>query len=131
MRFQMPHLPLEFQIPDEWWAEAGMTAGLPEGRAFRSDATAQLVPLVDIEPSTRCPETVRDFRGFERDRLIEILRGIASAASIPPICLLTLREGDRVSHPYHYAILNGHHRFYASIAAGFDLIPAFCRDPEP
>lgn len=31
MRFPYPLLPAEFEIPDEWWTEAGMTAFMLAG----------------------------------------------------------------------------------------------------
>jgi hypothetical protein len=66
MRFSMPHLPGEFEIPDEWLTEAGIVGFQPTDRAYRSTAGAVLVPLTEIEPVARFVTHPKDFRGFDR-----------------------------------------------------------------
>ena len=61
-----------------------------------------------------------DHGGFSRDRMIAVLRGIASQVLIPPIEVDQLLDGDR----YAYRVHSGAHRFYASVAAGFSHVPA-------
>ena len=56
MRFAYPNLPAEFEIPDDWWTEAGMTGFAPSARSYLStDAMARAIPLRDIEPPFRFP----------------------------------------------------------------------------
>ena len=54
MRFPFPRLPGEFEIPDEWLTEAGMTGFTPSASAYPStDPAARAIPLRDIE-AMRC-----------------------------------------------------------------------------
>jgi hypothetical protein len=126
MRFPMPKYPCEFEIPDEWWAEAGMVGFTPSGRrGYRSTAAAMLMPLLAIEPPTQYPETPKDWRGFDRTRLVYVLNGIATGAEIEPVRLVQLPAGDFfVPAQYQYWACDGFHRFYATIAAGFPCLPA-------
>jgi hypothetical protein len=122
MRHPMPNYPCEFEIPDAWLAEAGMDGFTRSASAYRSTAVAVLVPLREIEPPYRVPEL--DWRDFDRSRLISVLKGIATGAEIAPVPLLQLPPGDFPAAPYRYRVRNGFHRFYASIAAGFEQLPA-------
>src|SRR5436190_1563914 len=76
MRFQMPHFPTEFEIPDEWLDEAGFQGFSPASRFFRSSPEAILVPLTAIEPVARFVAHPKDWRGFDRKRLVSVLKGI-------------------------------------------------------
>ena len=117
-------LPAEFEIPDEWWAEAGMTGFVPSGPAYHSTAAAtHVVRLRDMEPPFRFPEHPLDWRGFSHVRLVSILRGIAAGIEIEPVSLVELPPSDVPPAPFRYRVRNGLHRFYASIAAGFDHLP--------
>jgi hypothetical protein len=91
-------------------------------RAYCSAAAAVLAPLREIEPPPRTPE--KDWRGFDRTRLICVLNGIARGAEIDAVPVLKLPSSDLPSRaPYGYRLLDGFHRFYASIAAGFECLP--------
>jgi hypothetical protein len=73
MRFRFPLLPAEFEIPDSWWADAGMTAFCPDAQSYRSTPDAIVVPLREIGPPFRNPDGVRDWYGFDRSRMIRVL----------------------------------------------------------
>jgi hypothetical protein len=122
MRYPMPNYPCEFEIPDGWLHEAGMDGFTRSAPAYHSTTTAVPVSLREIEPPYRTPE--KDWRGFDRARLISVLTGIATGAEIEPVPLLKLPPGDFPAPPYRYRVRNGFHRFYASIAAGFECLPA-------
>jgi hypothetical protein len=125
MRFAMPHYPCEFQIPDEWWAEADMAGFAAIEPSYRSTRDAELVPLPEIEPPYRKITTPHDWCGFDRARLAHILKGFTTGTRIQPVPLLELPPSDLPSRtPYGYRVLDGYHRFYASIAAGFECLPA-------
>lgn len=125
MRFQMPNFPCEFELPDEWWAEAGMDGFRPSAPAYTPNGPAELVALREIEPPSRFPEHPKDWRGFDRVRLISVLKGIAAGAEIEPVPLRQLPEEAFPDFaPYRFRVRNGVHRFYASIAAGFEHLPA-------
>jgi hypothetical protein len=64
MRFLFPLLPAEFEIPDAWWNEAGMSSFTPSGPAYHSTAATHVIPLHVIEPPFRLPEWQRDFTAF-------------------------------------------------------------------
>jgi hypothetical protein len=125
MHFPMPNFPCEFELPDEWLMEAGMVGSRPTGSAYASDHSAILVPLREIEPPFRNLEVPKDWHGFDRVRMVRVLRGIVSGAEIPPVPLRELPEEVFPDlRPYRYRVRDGIHRFYASIAAEFQKLPA-------
>jgi len=125
MRYRFPLLPGEFEIPDQWRADAGMTAFASFGRrAYCSAETAVLVPLREVEPPFRLPECELDGNGFDRLRLISILKGFVAASEIAPVPLICLPSTDFPPAPFRYRVRDGFHRFYASVAAGFECLPA-------
>jgi len=128
MRFRFPLLPGEFEIPDDWWTEAGMSGFVAPGRAYRSTGTAVPVSLREIEPPFRLPECMIDWNGFNRPRLISILKGFVAATEIAPVPLIRLASTDFPPAPFDYRVRNGFHRFYASVAAGFECLSAVIDD---
>jgi len=125
MRYAMPNYPCEFEIPDAWLTEAGMDRFTRTAAAYRSTAAAVPVALCEIEPPYRTPSTPKDWCGFDHDRLVRVLNWIATGAEIEPVPVLKLTASDlRSRAPYGYRVLDGFHRFYASIAAGFECLPA-------
>jgi hypothetical protein len=129
MRFSFPLLPAEFEIPDDWWSEAGMLKFTRGSSAYRSTAaTTHSLALREVEPPFRFPEYSKDFRGFDRARMIHILARIAAGAEIDPVPVLILPAlADISKAPFRYRVLDGVHRFYASVAAGFEQLPAVAR----
>jgi hypothetical protein len=123
MRFPMPNYPCEVEIPDAWLADAGMGGFTRSAAAFRSVRSAVLVPLQEIVPPPRFPTAPKDWHGFDRERLVSLLKGIAAGAEIEPVPLLELPGHDIWPPPYRYRVRDGFHRFYASIAAGFECLP--------
>jgi hypothetical protein len=130
MRHSFPLLPGEFEIPDQWWEEAGMNGFVPLGRAYCATTAAVLVPLREIEPPFRVPESAFDWHGFDHVRLIPILKGFVAGAKIPPVPLIKLPPTDVPHAPFGYRVHNGFHRFYASVAAGYACLPAIIEN-EP
>jgi hypothetical protein len=126
VRYLMPNYPCEFEIPDAWLAEAGFDKFTPSAPAYHSDADGmKLVPLREIEPPYRLCAYAKDWLGFDRARLVDVLKGIVDSANIKPVPLMQLPPGNRlVIVQYRYRVRDGFHRFYASIAAGFEFLPA-------
>jgi ParB-like chromosome segregation protein Spo0J len=62
---------------------------------------------------------LRGYGGFTQDRMVSVLQDIALRREIWPIEII-----EDASGAYRYRLYNGAHRFHASIAAGFSLIPA-------
>ena len=110
-----------FEIPDEWWKEAGLRGFKTYRRAYRPSPpdnadNATIVMLVDnIGVGPRGP-TVSD---FERDRMVSVLDAIRRDQALPPIEVVE-KIGDGCSHRLYH----GRHRLAASIAIGFSLVPA-------
>jgi len=123
MRYRMPNYPCEFEIPDSWLAEAGMDGFSPTALAYRSSADAVLVPLTKIVPPPQYTTSPMDWRGFDRDRLVRLLKGFVIGAKIEAVPLLEIPEVEFAPRPYQYRARDGYHRFYASIAAGFGCLP--------
>jgi hypothetical protein len=123
MRFQMPHFPTEFEIPDEWLDEAGFQGFSPTSRFFLSSPEAILVPLTAVEPVARFVAHPKDWRGFDRKRLVSLLKGIMSGAMIQPVPVTEIPFIDLDPSPYRFRVHDGFHRFYASVAAGFEALP--------
>jgi hypothetical protein len=124
-RFAMPKAPCDFEVPDDWWAEAGMASFEATANCYFHAGVPAVVPLVQIEPPTRNPDVRPEWRGFDRPRLISVLNGIAAGAELPPVPLQVIANGhDFPPAPFIYRVRDGFHRFYASIAAGFTHLPA-------
>jgi hypothetical protein len=127
MRFRFPLLPAEFEIPDSWWADAGMAAFCPGAPSYRSTPDAVLVPLREVEPPFRRPEVMHDGQGFGRARMIRVLSAMVTGAEMPPVPVVALPSADDPASPFAYRVCDGFHRFYASVAAGFEKLPVVFR----
>jgi hypothetical protein len=127
MRFRFPLLPAEFEIPDSWWADAGMAAFCPGAPSYISTPDAIVVPLREIEPPFRNPKVMLDWCGFDRSRMIRVLSWMATGAEIPPVQVVALPPADDPAAPFAYRVCDGFHRFYASVAAGFEMLPVVNR----
>jgi hypothetical protein len=111
-----------FSLPTEWWIEAGMDRfepGADLSYSARPQLASKLYLLAAIEPPRMGQRLRRGHGGFERDRMVAVLRDIALRREIWPI---EIAEG--ASGPYLYSLHHGAHRFHASLAAGFLHIPA-------
>src|SRR5690348_5847933 len=111
--------PVEFEIPDEWWAAADMSGFSPNMSAYRVSSSAEfataIVPVGEIDPPSRVPGK----QWFVRHRMIDVLRGIRAGDELPPVPVHE-PPGQPV---FRYAVRDGMHRLYASAAAGFKFLP--------
>jgi hypothetical protein len=105
-------------VPLDWLLQAGVTDLRPLRRSFRCEVDHTLVALDDIERPMRRPDIVLDANGFGRDRMMRILLGIRADDALPPI---EIERADPGQRPFR--LRAGFHRYYASIALGFPLIP--------
>jgi hypothetical protein len=82
-----------FSIPADWWVESGMDTFERQSASyqFAADPAVLLIPVVDIHPRTMERRQHLTYGGFDRERMINILRGIASHSLIPP------RQQDRAT----------------------------------
>jgi hypothetical protein len=125
--------PIEFEILDDWWSDAGMVDFAPAALAYNAmpppypseamlpdDIPSVLVLLRDIKPIDRNLKGIVGVRLFaSKERLVRILTGIRENIQLPPIQVVEDEEDGHV-----YRLCHGVHRFYASVAAGFTHIPA-------
>ncbi len=129
MCFAMPIYPCEFELPDDWLAQAGWldAAGhrifLPTDTAYHSTPDATPIDLKLIEPLGRYYGYEKDFRGFDRARMVNILSGFVEGDTIEALGAIELPVRDSCQGLFHYRICDGVHRYFASIAAGCCEIP--------
>jgi hypothetical protein len=124
MRYSMPNLPCEFEIPDDWISESGINDFCPRETAYRASTEANLAALPEIVPLPRFNRFPKNWRGFERTRLINLLKGFVAGDSIPPVPVIQLPDsGHLLRLSYRYCIRDGFHRYYGSIIAGFSHLP--------
>lgn len=125
MRFHTPDTTRAFDIPDEWWAFAEMDAFSPSPGSFypyssSGEGDTQVVPLLGIEPPSR-NEGVSPFRKY---KLVPVLLAFSSPeCALPPVEVSCLHN----SGTYQYRVVNGYHRYYASVAVGYTSIPVVVR----
>lgn len=119
MLFSTPNGERTFEIPDEWWIFAEMDRLRTLGRrsyVYRKDLHGiSMVPISEIEPPTEGKMSPR----LTKHRLVPILLAFAtSEVVLPPVRARLTSTG-----PYRMTIVDGVHRYYASVAARFSLIP--------
>lgn len=133
MLFRLPHPPLAFEIPDEWWAEANAVGYVATSQSYRlpshsvSDEVA--VSLSRIAPLLRRPEVSQGCHGFRRQGgldggyggMVDVLRAIVGGIHLQPVKVRVLR--GKSAEGFGFALQDGFHRFYASHAMGFACIP--------
>jgi len=121
MIFTTPLGDLKFEIPDEWWLfvfdEPSVAMSL-KGRPFYpypwQEEDVEVVDIRSVEPPTRAPGQLN----FKKYKLVPTLFAFTS-----PECSLPAIEVSPASGRYAYQVMNGFHRFYASVAVGYTGIP--------
>ncbi len=123
MHYRIAHEDIAFEIPDSWWVSAGAQGFVPQGPAFAASSSPEwpttLVPLVDVEAPRRTPGVI----GLDEDRTVSVLRAFRSAAPLPPLEVHQPPEPKRCK----FRVRDGYHRYYASVAAGFECLPVSVR----
>lgn len=115
-----------FEIPTDWWERAGMPRFVPSTAhyVFTDTGREHIVPIAEISPLRRSPNLAGYSRdGFEEGRMLSILIAFCTGAPLPPV-----EVNESVSGASRYALYDGMHRFYASIAAGYPLLPVVVAD---
>ena len=77
-----------------------------------------LVRVEEIAPPNMSQRQHVGPGGFDHNRMVDVLRGIASRSTMPPIKIVEQQQGA-----YRYLLSEGYHRFHASVAAGFSHVP--------
>jgi hypothetical protein len=123
MKFPVPASSDHFEIPDEWWTFAEMTCFTPSPGSYYPYASGfsdvRLIELVSIEVPRR-NDCVALFKKY---KLLPILHAFHSPeCALPPVQVSEIPES-----PGQFRLINGVHRYYASSAAGYSLIPSVVR----
>lgn len=123
MRLKVPGEPFEFQIDDADWAFAGMDQFQRAAPFFMYPRGLQapgvdlrVVPIAEIEP---CAARFECAEPLARERIVPILLAFRSPEGVLPPVQVESLDGSR----YSFRLVNGFHRYCASIAAGFTEIP--------
>jgi hypothetical protein len=122
--FTVPGSSVEFEVPDDWWQFCDMEAFRPATTFYlysQRDGGVQTVPIAEVRPPERSAGVV----GFHKNRLAPILLAFPSdRCSVPAVPVREFADGGR----YRYEVLDGYHRYYASIAAGYTRLPVLVRN---
>lgn len=127
MDFVTPLDDVSFIIPDDWWDFAEMSAfdcGVGAGYyppCVKEGQSFEAVLLSEIEPPSR---TVAGL-SFRKYKLMPVLFAFASPECALP--LVEVSEDIDVGSPYKYRVVNGYHRYYASVAVGYRKLPVLIR----
>lgn len=116
MLFVVPRLESQFEIPDDWWEFCGMRSFKPQSAYYPYDPqaeSAEVLSLQEVEPPQRNPGVAL----FKKYKLVPVLLAFTSPeCALPPIHAVKTSGG--------YAVRNGVHRYYASVAVGYSSVPA-------
>jgi hypothetical protein len=124
MRFETPAGQVAFEIADDWWFYAEMdNFSAKRGRYYAYPPHAQgvdVVPLSDVEP----PMRNSGVPPFKKYKMVPILFALSSPeCALPPVEVGALAV--RAAH--RFKVHNGYHRYYASVAVGYPLLPVVIR----
>lgn len=113
---------MHYTIPDDWFAFCGMpnwTRGT-DYYPYQSSRAVEIVSLSDIEPPRRDAGVIP----FKKYKMCPVLFAFQSPeCALPPVVV----EFLSASQAFRYRIVNGFHRFYASVHVGYTHIPVEMR----
>jgi len=114
-----PHSQIGVDVPDEWWEFCGMSDWRPQSLLYpykpSNDQQVDVVNISDIEPPQRDPGVAP----FKKYKLVPVLLAFQSPeCALPPVCI-----ADSTNGAGRHLLLNGFHRYYASVAVGYTQIP--------
>ncbi len=119
MKKSIPGTDLEFEVPQDWWLFCDMNIWdtndykyYPHNGSLRE---TKIASIAHIEPPTRD----NGIPTFKKNKLVPILLAFTS----PEIALPPVEVRVRDSGPYEYTVINGYHRYYASLAVGYEMLP--------
>ena len=109
----------DFEIDDVWLDEAGCRnfINTRAEKGFLSHGSATLIHIANV----LTPKRDEGVRLFDPVRMVKILKEICDQDIIHPIkvCVIEDEESE-----FTHRVKDGFHRFYASVAMGFEVIPA-------
>ena len=128
MKFRLPNTDVEFEVPDEWWKFAEMdnfrSASGETYYPYQVECLSpiQLVAIRDVEPPVRKP----GLDPFKKYKLVPVLLAFRSPECRLPPVEVTLTSNSE----FKYRVLNGFHRYYASVAVGYGYLPVIVKKAE-
>jgi hypothetical protein len=109
---------MDYTIPEDWLEFCDVpnwTRG-SDYYPYKSHRIVEIVPLSDIEP----PQRDTDIAPFKKYKMCPVLFAFQSPeCELPPVLVKPLTTN--VS--FRYRLVNGFHRFYASVHVGYTHIP--------
>lgn len=118
MYFTVEGQGIDFEIPDDWWTEAGMSGFAPRSETYDAEDPVRGLAATVAVGEVTAPQRNPGIRWFDHGRMVSILRRLVSGDRIPRIPVYEASQDGR-----RYRPCDGFHRFYASIAAGFTHLP--------
>ncbi len=121
MKFETPNKDVSFEIPGDWWEFCEMESfKAPNGDGSYYPYCSRMkevevVSLSSVEP----PARKKGVPLFRKCKLVPVLLAFKSPERmLPPV---QVEETNRTD--YEYKVVNGYHRYYGSIAVGYQFIP--------
>ena len=119
MKFKTPKNGIEFEIPNEWWKFSEMDKFNINGARFYpypiSAENVEAVAISEIEPPTRN----QNIPPFKKYKLVPVLMAFMSPeCELPPVEVVNNNSSE-----YKFKVKNGYHRYYASVAVGYPMLP--------
>ncbi len=125
------HHELEFELPDEWLAEAGLSNPNIAQDSYLPDLESACgkdvfnVPIESVEPLIERAARKGVFCDEEatgetaKQRVLRILRRLKANQKIEPVKVAHSQIPD-----FSYKLIAGCHRFHCAIALGYKSVPA-------
>jgi len=85
IRFAYPYFPASFEIPRDWWEISGFGEFRPMTDSYHAAGGHNIISLLELMPMVRNKSAQNDFLGFDRNKMIDVLTGLALGKSLPPI----------------------------------------------
>ena len=101
-----------FEIPDEWWAEAGMECFAPTDTHFNASFCVEWPTMIVSLEHVTLPVRAPGVPLFVRNRIVRVLWGIRLKEEMPAV-------------EVHVPPKSLGHRYFASVAVGFTELPVF------
>lgn len=125
------HHELEFELPDEWLAEAGLSDPMITRDCYLPDLEATCgkdmikVPIDSVEPLIERAEGRGVFCDDDttgetaKQRVLRILRRLKANQKLEPVKVVYSQ-----SPGFNYKLTEGCHRFHCAVALGYNSVPA-------
>jgi len=123
MNYLLTHQRIEFEIPDQWWAAAGMNGWKSNASFYVAYSYSQYPTTIVSLSEVEAPIRNKNVAWFNEQRMVDVLRGFRVGDKLPPIEVNELPTDTG----FRYRVRDGFHRYYASVAVGFTQLPVSVR----